>query len=105
MCFDGIARVSRAAAPLAFFVADVLDVSLNGKFVWNLLFGSICVHALPVLMLATVFFKYWFSIRIFSFFSPRGVSRWTPNMGLSWASSWEASWSYLTVDEYSGCYP
>ena len=26
MCFDGLARVSRAAAQLAFFVNDVLDV-------------------------------------------------------------------------------
>ena len=26
MCFDGVARVSRAAAQLAFFVNDALDV-------------------------------------------------------------------------------
>ena len=34
MCFDGVARVSRAAAQLAFLVAGALDV-YQGKAVWN----------------------------------------------------------------------
>ena len=34
MCFDGLAQVSRAAAQLAFFVADVLDV-YGARVVWN----------------------------------------------------------------------
>ena len=34
MCFDGVARVSRAVAQLAFFVAGVLD-AFKGKAIWN----------------------------------------------------------------------
>ena len=34
MCFDGVARVSRAAAQLAFCVAVALDV-YQGKAIWN----------------------------------------------------------------------
>ncbi len=39
MCFDGFARVSRAAAQLAFFVNDVLDV-YGGKAIWNVFIDS-----------------------------------------------------------------
>ena len=92
MCFDGVARVSRAAAQLAFFVAVALDV-YQGKAIWNVYIDSLFLNALPVPMLATGFFFYWFSTRIYKFFCPRGVSRWTPNMDLSWTSFWEASWS------------
>ena len=63
MCFDGVARVSRAAAQLAFFVADVLDV-YGVKTIRNVFIDSLFLNALPVLMLATVFF-YWFFIRFF----------------------------------------
>ena len=56
MRFDGIARVSRAAAQLAFFVADVLDV-YGGKVIWNVFIDSLFLNALPVLMLATDFFE------------------------------------------------
>ena len=52
MRFDGLARVSRAAAQLAFFVADVLDV-YEGKAIWNVFIDSLFLNALPVLMLAT----------------------------------------------------
>ena len=90
MCFDGVARVSRAAAQLAFFVAVALDV-YQGKAIWNVYIDSLFLNARPVPMLATVF--YGFFLRFFLFFGPRGVSRWTPNMDLSWASFWEASWS------------
>ena len=55
MCFDGLARVSRAAAQLAFFVNDVLDV-YGGKAIWNVFIDSLFLIALPVLMLATVYF-------------------------------------------------
>ena len=40
MCFDGLARVSRAAAQLAFFVADVLDV-YEGRAFWNVFIDSL----------------------------------------------------------------
>ena len=39
------------------------------------------------------FFFIGFSLGFSRFFGPRGVSRWTPNMDLSWASFWEASWN------------
>ena len=55
MCFDGVARVSRAAAQLAFFVAVALDV-YQGKAIWNVFIDSLFLNALPVLMLATVLF-------------------------------------------------
>ena len=93
MCFDGVARVSRAAAQLAFFVAVALDV-YQGKAIWNVYIDSLFLNALPVPMLATVFFLNLFFPRFFLVFWPQGgVSRWTPNMDLSWASFWEASWS------------
>ena len=63
MCFDGVARVSRAAAQLAFFVAVALDV-YQGKAIWNVYIDSLFLNALPVPMLATVFF-YWFFFRFF----------------------------------------
>ena len=40
MCFDGVARVSRAAAQLAFFVAVALDV-YQGKAIWNVFIDSL----------------------------------------------------------------
>ena len=52
MCFDGVARVSRAAAQLAFFVAVALDV-YQGKAIWNVSIDSLFLNALPVPMLAT----------------------------------------------------
>ena len=55
MCFDGVARVSRAAAQLAFFVAVALDV-YQGKANWKMYIDSLFLNALPVLMLATGFF-------------------------------------------------
>ena len=55
MCFDGVARVSRAAAQLAFFVAVALDV-YQGKAIWNVYIDSLFLNALPVPMLATGFF-------------------------------------------------
>ena len=55
MCFDGVARVSRAAAQLAFFVAVALDV-YQGKAIWNVFIDSLFVNALPVPMLETGFF-------------------------------------------------
>ena len=71
MCFDGVARVSRAAAQLAFFVAVALDV-YQGKAIWNVYIDSLFLNALPVPMLATVF-VYWFSIRFFlGFLAPGG---------------------------------
>ena len=54
MCFDGVARVSRAAAQLAFFVAVALDV-YQGKAIWNVYIDSLFLNALPVPMLATGF--------------------------------------------------
>ena len=63
MCFDGVARVSRAAAQLAFFVAAALDV-YQGKAIWNVYIDSLFLNALPVPMLATGFF-YWFFLRFF----------------------------------------
>ena len=51
------------------------------------------INALPVPMLATGFFFIVFSLGFSRFFGPRGVSRWTPNMDLSWTSFWEASWN------------
>ena len=63
MCFDGVARVSRAAAQLAFFVAVALDV-YQGKAIWNVYIDSLFLNALPVPMLATVFF-YCFFLRFF----------------------------------------
>ena len=56
MCFDGVARVSRAAAQLAFFVAVALGV-YQGKAIWNVYIDSLFLNALPVPMLATVFFS------------------------------------------------
>ena len=56
MCFDGVARVSRAAAQLAFFVAVALDV-YQGKAIWNGYIDSLFLNALPVPMLATGFFE------------------------------------------------
>ena len=55
MCFDGVARVSRAAAQLAFFVADVFGV-YEGNGLWNVFIDSLFLNALPVPMLATSFF-------------------------------------------------
>ena len=81
MCFDGVARVSRAAAQLAFFVAVALDV-YQGKAIWNVYIDSLFLNALPVPMLATVFFI-CFSLGFSQFFGSRGVSRRTPNMDLS----------------------
>ena len=52
MCFDGVARVSRAAAQLAFFVAVALD-AYQGKIIWNVFIDSLFVNALPVPMLET----------------------------------------------------
>ena len=52
MCFDGLARVSRAAAQLAFFVSDVLGV-YGVKAIWNVFIDSLFLNALPVLMPAT----------------------------------------------------
>ena len=93
MCFDGLARVCRAAAQLAFFVAGILDV-YEGKAIWNVFIDSLFLNALPVPMLATVF---CFDVRwgFIDKAGPGGVSRWTPNMDLSWTSFWEASWSDL----------
>ena len=91
MCFDGVARVSRAAAQLAFFVAVALDV-YQGKAIWNVYIDSLFLNALPVPMLATIFFID-FSLGFSWLFGPRGVSRCTPNMDLSWASFLEASWN------------
>ena len=54
MCFDGVARVSRAAAQLAFFVAVALDV-YQGKAIWNGYIDSLFLNALPVPMQATGF--------------------------------------------------
>ena len=56
MCFDGVARVSRAAAQLAFFVAVALNV-YQGKAIWNVYIDSLFLNALPVPMLATGFFE------------------------------------------------
>ena len=55
MCFDGVARVSRAAAQLAFFATVALDV-YQGKAMWNVYIYSLFLNALPVPMLATGFF-------------------------------------------------
>ena len=52
MCFDGVARVSRAAAQLAFFVAVALD-AYQGKAIGNVFIDSLFVNALPVPMLET----------------------------------------------------
>ena len=43
MCFDGVARVSRAAAQLAFFTADVLDL-YEGKAIWNVFIESLFLN-------------------------------------------------------------
>ena len=43
MCFDGVARVSRAAAQLAFFTADVLDL-YEGKAIWNVFIDSLFLN-------------------------------------------------------------
>ncbi len=91
MCFDGVARVSRAAAQLAFFVAVALDV-YQGKAIWNVYIDSLFLNALPVPMLATVFF-FDFRRGFIRKIGPGGSPRWTPNMDLSWTSFWEASWS------------
>ena len=48
MCFDGVARVSRAAAQLAFFVAVALNV-YDGKATWNMLLDLLFLNALPFL--------------------------------------------------------
>ena len=82
MCFDGLARVSRAAAQLAFCVADVLDV-YGGKAIRNVFIDSLFLNALPVLMLATVFLLLFFSLGFSWFFGPRGPPSWT------------SSWSYV----------
>ena len=81
MCFDGVARVSRAAAQLAFFVAVALDV-YQGKAIWNVYIDSLFLNALPVPMLATGFFI-GFSLGFSWFFGPRGLPSWT------------SSWSYV----------
>ena len=52
MCFDGVARVSRAAAQLAFFVAVALDV-YQVHAIWNVFIDSLFLNALPVPMLVT----------------------------------------------------
>ena len=69
MCFGGVARVSRAAAQLAFFVAVALDV-YQGKAIWNVFIDSLFLNALPVPYLDKFF--YWFSTRISKFFTPEG---------------------------------
>ena len=70
MCFDGVARVSRAAAQLAFFVAVALDV-YQGKAIWNVYIDSLFLNALPVPMLATVFFV-GFPLGVKAFLVPEG---------------------------------
>ena len=65
---------------------------IKERLFWNVYIDSLFLNALPVPMLATGFFI-CFSLVFSRFFGPRGVSRWTPNMDLSWASFWEASWS------------
>ena len=71
MCFDGVARVSRAAAQLAFFVAVALDV-YQGKAIWNVYIDSLFLNALPVPMLATVFFFLVFPLVFLGFLVPGG---------------------------------
>ncbi len=77
MCFDGLARVSRVTAQLAFFVADVLDV-YEGKAIWNVFIDSLFLNALPVLMLATVFFLVQLARRFPLFGRREGLPRCTP---------------------------
>ena len=79
MCFDGVARVSRAAAQLAFFVAVALDV-YQGKAIWNVYIDSLFLNALPVPMLATGFFS-WFFLRFFLGFWPQGGLKMDPQHG------------------------
>ena len=79
MCFDGVARVSRAAAQLAFFVADALD-EYEGKVFWNVFIDSLFLNALPVLMLATSFFLLVFHWFYKVFWSPR-ASKLDPQHG------------------------
>ena len=79
MCFDGVARVSRAAAQLAFFVAVALDV-YQGKAIWNVYIDSLFLNALPVPMLATVFL-YCFFLRFFQVFWPQGGLKMDPQHG------------------------
>ena len=45
MCFDGVARVSRAAAQLAFFAVVALDV-YQGKAIWNVCIDSLFLNGL-----------------------------------------------------------
>ena len=71
MCFDGVARVSRAAAQLAFFVAVALDV-YQGKAIWNVYIDSLFLNALPVPMLATGFCFSLFFLSFFLVFLPPG---------------------------------
>ena len=71
MCFDGVARVSRAAAQLAFFVAVALDV-YQGKAIWNVYIDSLFLNALPVPMLATGFLFIGFPQGFIGFFVPEG---------------------------------
>ena len=71
MCFDGVARVSRAAEQLAFFVAVSLDV-YQGKAIWNVYIDSLFLHALPVPMLATGFFNLFFLRFFLGFLAPGG---------------------------------
>ena len=52
MRFDGVARVSRAAAQLAFFATVALDV-YQGNAIWYVYIDSLFLNALPVPMLAT----------------------------------------------------
>ena len=81
MCFDGVARVSRAAAQLAFFVAVGLDVC-QGKAIWNGYIDSLFLNALPVPMLATGFlFLSLFSLRFSMFFLPQGGLKMDPQHG------------------------
>ena len=70
MCFDGVARVSRAAAQLAFFVAVALGV-YQGKAIWNVYIDSLFLNALPVPMLATIFFLVFLKVFL-SFLAPGG---------------------------------
>ena len=57
-----------------------------------MLIDSLFLNALPVLMLATVFF-FDFRRGFIDQIGPGGLPRWTPNMDLSWTSFWEASWN------------
>ena len=85
MCFDGVARVSRAAAQLAFFTADVLDL-YEGKTIWNVFIDSLFLNALPVPMLATGFSRRS-SLDVFHVFRAAKASKLDLKLELCWSSS------------------